>query len=131
MPTGTLATDARKYHQNMVHYVSTPVVFSRAGTYTIGKLPAGAAVVDAGVVVATPFTGGTPQTLDIGVSGDTTDFASAIVLTAAGVIAADEMATASKAVMSVDTDVLATLSAGVTPTAGVGHVFVSYIITGR
>lgn len=131
MPTGTVATNARKYHQNMVHYVSVPIVYTTAGTYTVGKLPAGAAVIDAGVVVTTAFAGGTPQTLDIGISGDTTDFASAIVLTAAGIIVADEKATASKAYMSADTDVIATLSAGATPSAGAGHVYVTYIVTGR
>lgn len=130
MATGTLATTARKHHFDLVHYISVPIVYT-ALTTTIGKLPAGAAVIDAGIVVVTPFAGGTPQTLDIGVVGDLTDFASAIVLTAAGIIKADDIATASKAYQTADTDIVATLSAGATPSAGAGYAFVAYIIANR
>lgn len=131
MPTGTLGTTARKFHHDLVHYVSVPVVYSTAGVYTVGKLPAGAAIIDGGIVVVTPFAGGTPQTLDIGVAGDTSDFASALVLTAAGIFNFDDKATASKAYQSADTDIIATLSAGATPSAGAGYVWVSYIIANR
>lgn len=131
MATGTLATVARKYHYDLVHYVSAPIVYNGSLTVVLGKLPAGAAVIDGGVVVTTAFAGGTPQTLDLGVVGDLTDFASALVLTAAGIFPLDDRATASKAYMSVDTDVIATLSAGVTPSAGAGYAFITYIIANR
>lgn len=131
MATGTLATTARKHHFDLVHYISAPVVYNGNLTVTVGKLPAGAAVIDAGAVVTTAFAGGTPQTLDIGVVGDLTDFASAIVLTAAGIIKADELATASKAYQTTDTDIVATLSAGATVSAGAGYVYVAYIIANR
>lgn len=131
MATGTAATTARKYHHDLVHYLSVPVTYNGALTKTIGKLPAGAAVISAGIVVTTPFAGGTPQTLDIGFTGDLTDVASAIVLTAAGIIVADELATASKAYRTVDTDIIATLSAGATVSAGAGYVYVTYIMANR
>lgn len=131
MATGTLGTTARKYHTDQVHYVSVPIVYTTAGTYTIGNLPVGAAVTGGGVVITTAFAGGTPQTLDIGIAGDTSDFASALVLTAQGVMVLDDLATASKAYMSADTDVIATLSAGATPSAGAGYAYVTYIMANR
>ena len=131
MATGTLATDARKYHHDMVHYASVPIVYTTAGAYKICKLPAGAAVINAGIVITTAFAGGTPQTLDIGVTGDTADYASALVLTTKGVIKADDMATSTSSYQSADTDAVATLSAGATPSAGAGYAYVVYIIADR
>lgn len=130
MATGTLGTTARKFHHDLVHYVTKPIVYTTL-SYTIGKLPKGAAVIDAGVVITTGFAGGTPQTLDIGTSGDGDGFASALVITSAGLKAADELATSDDLYMSADTDVTATLSAGATPSAGAGYVYVGYIIANR
>lgn len=130
MATGTVATTARKFHHDLVHYVTTPVVYTTL-TGTIGKLPAGAMVVDAGFLVTTPFAGGTPQTIDMGTSTDPDGFATALVITAAGLKAADELATSDDLYMSADTDVTYTLSAGATPSAGAGYAYVSYIIANR
>lgn len=130
MATGTVATDAFKLHQDVVHYVTAPIVYTTL-TGTIGKLPAGAAVVDAGIFVTTPFAGGTPQTLDLGTSADPDGFATALVITSAGRKQADELATSDDLYMSADTDVTYTLSAGATPSAGAGYVFVAYIIANR
>lgn len=130
MATGTQGTTARKFHHDLVHYVTKPIVYTTL-SYTIGKLPKGAAVIDAGVVVTTAFAGGTPQTLDIGTSADGDGFATALALTSAGLKAADELATSDDLYMSADTDVTATLSAGATPSAGAGYVFVAYIIANR
>lgn len=130
MATGTVATTARKVHQDLVHYVSKPIVYTTL-SYTIGTLPAGAAILDAGVVVTTAFAGGTPQTLDIGVGADTDGLASAIVLTTAGNIKADAMQASDDLYLSADTAVNATLSAGATTSAGAGYVWVSYIIANR
>src|SRR5690554_5600188 len=104
MATGTVATTARKFHHDLVHYVSTPVVYTTL-TGTIGKLPAGAVVVDAGFLVTTPFTGGTPQTIDMGTAVDPDGFATALVITAAGLKPADELATSDDLYMSADTNV--------------------------
>lgn len=130
MATGTVATTARKVHQDLVHYVSCPIVYTTL-SYTIGKLPAGAAILDAGVVVTTAFAGGTPQTLDMGSNGDADGLATAIVLTTAGNIKADMMQASDDLYLSADADVTATLSAGATPSAGAGYVWVTYIIANR
>lgn len=130
MATGVQGTTARKFHTDQVHYVSCPIVYTTL-SYTIGKLPKGAAVIDAGVVVTTAFAGGTPQTLDIGTSADGDGFATALAINSAGLKAADELATSDDLYMSADTDVTATLSAGATPSAGAGYVYVAYIIANR
>lgn len=130
MATGTVATTARKYTEDLVHYVVCPIVYTTL-SYTIGKLPAGAAIVDAGVVVTTAFAGGTPQTLDIGVGADTDSLATALVITSKGRKVADELATSADMYLAADTDVNATLSAGATVSAGAGYVYVSYIIANR
>lgn len=131
MATGTQGTTARKYHTDQVHYATVPIAFSKAGAYEICKLPAGAAVIDAGVIITTAFAGGTPQTLDIGVTGTAGGFASALTLTAKGVIKAAGMATSAVAYQTADTSAIATLSAGATPSAGAGYAYVSYIIANR
>lgn len=130
MATGTVATTARKYHEDLVHYVTAPIVYTTL-SYTIGKLPAGALVIDAGVVVTTAFAGGTPQTLDMGTADDGDGFATALVITSAGLKPADELATSDDLYMSADTDVTATLSAGATVSAGAGYVYVAYIMANR
>lgn len=130
MATGTVATVARKLHQDVIHYVACPIVYTTL-SYNIGVLPAGAAVVDAGVFVTTPFAGGTPQTLDLGTAADGDGFATALVITAAGRKQADELATSDDLYMSADTTVTATLSAGATVSAGAGYVYVAYIIANR
>lgn len=130
MATNTQGTVARQYQTEQVHYVSCPIVYTTL-SYTIGILPKGAAVVDAGVVVTTPFAGGTPQTLDMGTAADPDGFATALVITSAGRKAADELATSDDLVMAADTAVTATLSAGATVSAGAGYAYVSYIMVNR
>ena len=130
MATGTLATVARKYHQDVVHTITKPIAYTD-GTVTVGTLPAGAAVIGSRIVVTIAFAGGTPQTLSIGVAGTVGSYASALVLTTVGVIAGAGMPTSTKSYQTTDTDVIATLTAGVTPTAGNGYVIVDYVIANR
>lgn len=130
MATGTAATVARKYHQDVVHVISVPIVYTTLA-YNVGTLPAGAAVVDAFVFVTTAFAGGTPQTIDVGIGTDGDDIATALVITAKGRKQADELATADDMYMLVDTVVTATLTAGSTPSAGAGFVIVEYVMVNR
>lgn len=130
MATGTAATVARKFHQDLVHYISVPIVYTQL-TYNVGVLPAGAHVVDGYVLVTTPFAGGTPQTIDVGIGSDPDDFATALVITSKGRKQFDELATADDMYMLADTTVTATLSAGSTPSAGAGFVVVAYVIANR
>lgn len=131
MATGTVATTARKYHQDVAHAISVPIVYTTAGAYTVGKVPAGAIILDGGIVVTTAFAGGAAQTLDIGVSGDTADFASALVLTSKGIKRFDDFATSDNGYLAADTDIIATLSAGTTPSAGAGYAYVTYMMVNR
>lgn len=130
MATGTVATTARKYHEDMVHYLTCPIAYTTLA-YTVGKRPAGSLIIDAGVVVTTAFAGGTPQTLDIGANGDADGLATALVITSAGKKVADELATSDDLYSSTDSDVTATLSAGATVSAGAGYVYVAYIMANR
>jgi len=130
MATGTQGTTARKFHHDLVHYVSVPIVYTTL-SYTVGILPKGAMVIGGGVLVTTAFAGGTPQTLDFGTAADGDGFASALVITSVGLKAADELATSDDLYMSADTTITATLSAGATVSAGAGYVYVSYILASR
>ena len=130
MATNTSGTAARLYQSEQVHYVTAPIVYTTLST-SLGYLPKGAAVVDAGVFVTTAFAGGTPQTLDIGTAADTDGFATALVITSKGLKAADELATSDDLIMSADTEIKATLSAGATVSAGAGYVYVAYIMVDR
>jgi hypothetical protein len=130
MATGTAGTVARTYQTEQVHYVSAAIVYTTLST-TIGVLPKGAAVVDAGVFVTTAFAGGTPQTVDLGTASDTDGFATALVVTSIGRKVADELATSDDLVMAADTEVKATISAGATPSAGAGYAYVAYIMVNR
>lgn len=128
MPTGTLGTVARKFQTDQVHYLSVPINgVLGAQTVTIGKIPAGASVIDAGfhVVVALNGTG----TVAIGVAGTTTGLAGALVATTIGVIKSAALPTSTIAYFSADTDVIATV--GGTPTLGSGYAFVTYIMSNR
>ena len=131
MATGVLGTTARKYHHDLRHFVSAPIAYTAPGAVTIGTLPAGALIVDAGMVITTPFAGGTPQTLQLGTSGSATTYSTALTLTAAGKQGANALGTSTALYMTVDTPVVATLSAGATPSAGAGFAYVEYIIANR
>lgn len=130
MATGVQGTTARKYHTDQVHYLVAPIVYTTL-SYSLGKRPAGSLVVDAGVVVTTAFAGGTPQTLDMGPSGDPDGYATALVITSAGKKVADELATSDDLYSAVDVEETATLSAGATVSAGAGYVYVAYIMANR
>jgi hypothetical protein len=133
-----MATSAREYHTQQVHYLRKTIDLSTGGVavgsaITIGVIPANAqVVVGGGIVVVTGFNGTTP-TIDIGYAADSAGaadpnaYASALSLaTAAGLVALDELAAATAAARSVDTTVTATVS-GTGTTTGVVNVFLSYI----
>lgn len=123
------ASQARVYHTQQVHYFRRRIVYTETGTLTIGVIPAGAVVLNAGVVVTTAFNAGTTNTLDIGTSGDTDGFATALALGTIGRIVADEMATSNDlySASEVTLQCVVTLS-GTAATAGEGFVYVEYLI---
>lgn len=129
MATNTAGTNARAYHQHMVHYLRKRITYADNGTtVTIGKLPAYSTVIRAGVVVTTAFNGDSSNILDIGVTGNTDDFATDIALGTVGVIAADDMATATSAYNTSDIDAVAVVVSTASASAGVGYVWVEYMI---
>lgn len=120
---------AREYHTQQVHYLRKAFVFGDGGsTLTVGKLPAGAIVVGAGVIVAEAFNAGTTNTLDIGTSGDGNGFGSALSLTTVGNIVWDDFATSDDLYSTADSTITATVNlAGTAATAGAGYIYVQYI----
>lgn len=120
---------ARVYHTQQTHYLRKAVVFGNSGTaVTVGKLPAGAVVLSAGVVVTTAFNAGTSNVIDIGTTGDPNGFASAIALGTVGRIEADDMATSDDLYSASESEISATVNlSGTAATTGAGIVYVEYL----
>lgn len=120
---------AREYHTQQTHYLRKAVTFANDGTaVTVGKLPAGAVVLDAGVVVTTAFNAGTSNTIDVGTSADDNGFASAIALGTVGKIAADDLATSDDLYSASEVEITATVNlTGTAATAGSAIVYVEYL----
>jgi hypothetical protein len=120
-----VGTTGRRYNTSQTHFVSKEVTNADTGTsVTIGKLPPGAYVINAGIIVGTAFAGGTPV-ISIGTLSDADGFASAVSVSSAGVKQADDMATSDDVYSTGEVTVTATPSASLT--AGKGLVFVEYI----
>lgn len=133
MATGTAGSQATVYHTNQVHYFSKAFTFADDGSVlTLGKIPAGAAVIRGGVVVTTAFNAGSTNVLDIGTSADDDGFATDLALGTVGVIVADEMATSNDTYSaSADVTITATVDlTGTAATTGAGIVWVEYIVPG-
>jgi hypothetical protein len=132
MATDTAGGVGQEYPQNMVHYISKTIGFADDDlVVTVGWLPPNAVVVDCGVAVTTAFSAN--SVLDIGTAADPDAYASAIVMTTAGCIrdvstvpllSHDDTGT-------VDTKIVASLTSSGAISAGVGHVFVYYIVPNR
>lgn len=129
--------DGQSYHQNMVHYLRAEVGFGDNGdTVSLGWVPAGSAIVRGGVVVSTAFNAGTTNTLNIGfrnagdgTADDADEYASLIALGTAGVIVADDTATAADAYHPEGAEITCgVVLTGTAATAGVGYVWVEYIV---
>lgn len=132
MATDTAGDVGQEYPQNMLHFLAKSITYADNGTtVTIGTLPPGAAVVRGGVVVSTAFNGDTTNTVDIGVTGNTDDFATDLALGTAGVISTDDMATATSAYSASSRDVVAVVVSTASASAGAGIVWVEYVIADR
>jgi hypothetical protein len=125
------------YHTNQVHYLRRAVAYTDDGTtLSLGWVPKGAAIIRGGVVVSTAFDSGTSDVLDLGfreagdgTAADADEYGSALDLTTAGVIAADDMATAADAYLPQGAEITCDYtSAGTAPTAGAGVVWVEYLV---
>lgn len=132
MPTGTAGSTARQYHQQMVHYLRKGITYSDNGlTVTIGIIPSGALVLPGlcGIAVTTAFDGNATNTSDIGISGTTTKYASALALGTLGWIELDVITEASgnSSLLTADETIIATVISTASATAGAAEVVMCYI----
>lgn len=119
---------AREYHTQQTHYLRKGIDYTDTSTVTIGKLPAGAIVVGAGVIVTTAWDSGTSDVLDIGTSGDGDGFATDLSLQTIGNIVWDELATSNDLYSTSEVTITAAVaSVGTAATAGAGEIYIQYI----
>lgn len=92
MPTGTVGSTAREFHHQMIHYLRKTIEFADAGTdITVGVIPPGSLIIPAlsGAHVTEAFNGSTGDTLDVGDGTTAQQFASALDVSAIGLVTLD------------------------------------------
>ncbi len=127
MPTGTIATTARQFHQQQTHYLRKRILGTAGNRlYSVGTLPAGANILSISTLVRTVFSGGTP-TISFGPSGTPAGYfaAAGAPITTAGRNNVTLIATGT---LGVDADTVITCTTAGTPTAGVVDVEVEYTV---
>lgn len=129
MTTGTVATTARQYSQQMIHYLRKSITYADDGlTVDVGTIPAGALIIKplSGVAVNVAFNGATTNTLDIGPSTDagTNLWGTLLALGTIAFVPVDEVVTM---LVSVDTKVQAKVVSTTGASAGSGEIIIAYI----
>jgi len=127
MPTGTVATTARQFHQQQTHYLRKRILGTAGnGLYTVGILPAGANILRISTLARTVFSGGAP-TVSFGPSGTPAGYFAAAggPITTAGRNNVTLIATGT---LGVDADTVITATVGGTPTAGVVDIEIEYTV---
>lgn len=128
MATGTAGTNARQYHQCMVHYLRKAIAYTdgQTASVTVGTVPAGALIHDVSVTVTTAFNNGTTNTLNVGTVASATALASAAALGTVGQVK-PSLATNANLYRTTDTVITAThASSGTAATAGQAIVVVAF-----
>lgn len=128
--------DGKQFHQDLVHFMRKAITFADDGeTLSMGWLPAGATVIDAGVNVGTAFNGGTTNTVDLGfrnagdgTADDTDEFADGLALGTAGRIQNTTLNTAGDTTFDEGAEVVAAVVSTAGATAGAGVAWVAYIV---
>lgn len=133
MATNTAGSNARQYATQQVHYLRKGITFADEGTeVTVGRIPAGASVIGGGVHITTAFDD--TSTIDVGFKdGSSTDdpnaYATALVATAIGFIALDELAATTNIQQTADHLVTVTLNDGSgNVSAGAADVIVLFVV---
>jgi hypothetical protein len=124
-----MGSQARQYHTQQIHYLTRAIseADEGAGALTIGVVPAGALIYDAGVVVTTAFNGTSPVFI-MGPSGDTDGWATAVAIATTGRKVADELAGSDDLYSTSEVTCTITVSAtGNDSTAGAGFAYVAYM----
>lgn len=136
MATGTtpLTPPARKYHHDMVHYISCLINFADGASkvYTVGTIPAGSLILKplSGVHVTQVYNSGTNNLINIGTTLDDDLYGTVLSLTAANFIPLDE--TIGGNYVTVETTITASHAlTGTAATTGTGVVIVAYAIVNR
>jgi hypothetical protein len=130
MPTNTRAVPSVETHYPCTHFLYADIVFGDSGSaVSLGYVPAGAIIINAGVVISEAFNAGTTNVLDIGVGADADGLATDLALGTVGRIAADEFATTNDAgPYTTPQEVTATPAlAGTAATTGAGRVYVEFL----
>lgn len=132
MATNTLGSVAREHPLQMVHYLRKTITFADDGdTIVVGYLPAGALVLPAlsGAYVTTAFDGNATNTVDIGITGSTTKYASALALGTLGHIELDVITDASgnSSLTTAVEEVIATVISTASAAAGSAEIVIAYI----
>jgi hypothetical protein len=128
--------DAQQYHLNTVHFLRKEITYADNGeTISLGWVPAGASVIRGGVNVNTVFNGDTTNTLDLGYrnggnseTDDTDEFATDLALGTAGVIVADEMATAGVTTFANGAEIVGVVTSTASASTGAGVMWIEYIV---
>lgn len=136
MATGTAGDAGQEYISNQVHYLAKTITYLDAGkTVTVGTLPAGAVVLPgiSGVAVNVVFNGDTTNTVDVGISGATTKYSSALALGTLGWIEQDVLTESAAARMNntAAETVIATVVSTASPGTGSATVIIAYVIPDR
>lgn len=133
MPTNTAGSTARNYHKQLVHYLRKQVTFADEGDVVdVGTIPANAIVIGGGVMITTAFND--TATIDVGFrGGSTTDdpngYATALVATAVGFKALDELAATTNIMQTSPAIVTASVNDGTgAVSAGVAEVVITFVL---
>ncbi|MBB5040808.1 hypothetical protein [Shinella fusca] len=133
MPTNTAGSTARNYHKQLVHYLRKQVTFADEGDVVdVGTIPANAIVIGGGVMITTAFND--TATIDVGFrGGSTTDdpngYATALVATAVGFKALDELAATTNIMQTSPAIVTASVNDGTgAVSAGVAEVIITFVL---
>jgi len=122
MATNTAGTDARLYHQSMVHYLRKTVNYNDSGVasgVSMGTIPSGSVVIGVDVLVETAFSA---DGVHVGVSGTPDKYVAAgdVTETSTGFTSV----TANNDKVSADTEILVTVAG--TQSAGKATVIFRY-----
>lgn len=124
-------TTGRQYHTQQVHYLRKVVNYNTtniASGVFVGKLPAGAVIMDAQCVVTTAFNAGTTNVLTVGTNSTSYNdiFASADITE--GSTGSQKAPVAGQLSLSAVTDVYAKYTqTGTAATAGSAIIVISYV----
>lgn len=133
MPTNTRGSTARDLNMQVVHYLRKQITFADEGdVIDVGIIPANAIVIGGGAMITTAFND--TSTIDVGFrGGSTTDdpngLATALVATAVGFKALDELAATTNIMQTVPAIITATVNDGTgAVSAGVAEIIVTYVV---